>query len=361
MTHAKPDSADSAQRNGKNSAAQKSGFKRFFDGISWSQLIASGLSALTVFLLTAKIGMAGSIIGAILASMVSTFSSQLYRNMLDISGDKLRSDHSDSDDGNLDEEADIDAVQDPSEASAAGGAETDSAAARTSASSSVRAVGGAPTQRGETLRYHATGQESSPAGRTAQSTRSIAGSSSRLGASGRARSAGKQNAAGHGTRHVSTFTAQERAKRRRRSIILVAVISALLTIGITSGIVLLVTHGEGTDSAVPVLQSNQNQNSSSDTSTQRKDSSSDDQSRSQDYSTDSGVATEQNSGSSSSTTSGSTESNTTGSAGSSTSGSTGSKKENSRASTSDSTSSGSTSSSTGTPGSTRTSDTVTSK
>lgn len=64
--------------------------KRLFDGISIAQVIAASAAAATSMLLASKIGIAGSVIGAAVSSMVTVICSQLYRNALDASAEKLR-------------------------------------------------------------------------------------------------------------------------------------------------------------------------------------------------------------------------------------------------------------------------------
>ena len=64
--------------------------KNFFKGISFSQLLAGALAAVTSFLLSSKIGIAGSVIGVAVASIVSTAASQLYQNVIDASSKKLQ-------------------------------------------------------------------------------------------------------------------------------------------------------------------------------------------------------------------------------------------------------------------------------
>ena len=83
---AQTSSHDDAEKGGK-----KSVFRHFFAGISWIQILAGGLAAVTVFLLSSKLGLAGTIIGAALASMISTFASQLYQNILKVANSKLLS------------------------------------------------------------------------------------------------------------------------------------------------------------------------------------------------------------------------------------------------------------------------------
>lgn len=64
--------------------------KRLLDGISIAQVIAASAAAATSMLLASKIGIAGSVIGAAVSSMVTVICSQLYRNALDASAQKLR-------------------------------------------------------------------------------------------------------------------------------------------------------------------------------------------------------------------------------------------------------------------------------
>jgi hypothetical protein len=75
---------------GKSDEAQKTGFAKFFSGISWVQILSGGLAAVTVFLLSARLGFAGTIVGAALASMISTFSSQFFQNILNESEKKIK-------------------------------------------------------------------------------------------------------------------------------------------------------------------------------------------------------------------------------------------------------------------------------
>lgn len=64
--------------------------KKLFEGISLAQVIAASAAAATSMLLASKIGIAGSVIGAAVSSMVTVICSQLYRNALDASAQKLK-------------------------------------------------------------------------------------------------------------------------------------------------------------------------------------------------------------------------------------------------------------------------------
>lgn len=67
------------------------GIKGLFEGLSVSQVTAGALAAVTSMLLSAQIGIAGSVIGVAVGSVVSTVSSQLYKKFLAGSAKKLRS------------------------------------------------------------------------------------------------------------------------------------------------------------------------------------------------------------------------------------------------------------------------------
>ena len=63
--------------------------KNFFKGISFTQVLAGSLAAVTSFLLASKIGIAGSVIGVAIGSIVSAVASQLYQNVIHASSKKL--------------------------------------------------------------------------------------------------------------------------------------------------------------------------------------------------------------------------------------------------------------------------------
>ena len=64
--------------------------KGLFEGISIAQVIAASAAAATSMLLASRIGIAGSVIGAAVSSMITVICSQLYRNALDASAQKLK-------------------------------------------------------------------------------------------------------------------------------------------------------------------------------------------------------------------------------------------------------------------------------
>lgn len=78
-----------AQQQG-NARDERGPRKGLLDELSLSQVVAGALAAVTSVALSSKIGIAGSLIGVAVASVVSTVASQLYRGMLRRGSDKLR-------------------------------------------------------------------------------------------------------------------------------------------------------------------------------------------------------------------------------------------------------------------------------
>lgn len=84
-----------AHTNGKDSPVEQAEKERkflggLFEGLSVPQVAAGALAAVTSMLLSSKIGIAGSVIGVAVGSVVSTLSSQIYKQFLQASADKLR-------------------------------------------------------------------------------------------------------------------------------------------------------------------------------------------------------------------------------------------------------------------------------
>jgi hypothetical protein len=56
--------------------------KRFLKGLSWTQVISAAAAAATALLLSTQIGVAGSVLGAAVSSIISTFATTIYKNTL---------------------------------------------------------------------------------------------------------------------------------------------------------------------------------------------------------------------------------------------------------------------------------------
>lgn len=329
--------------------------RRFFRNISWVQIFAGALAAVTVFFFSAKIGLAGSIIGVAVASVISTFSSQLYQNVLKESSKKIKKVRtSDGSDSESDEGED---------SSSSGSPRIASSADRTQriepeqmpASYDPRAT--ATMVNGVVVGDDTTTIDSAVA--SATDTRLLSAPLPPLpsdvshSATDAASNAQAAPSAPSASDSVSTT--------QHKKAILVAVISSLVAVGLSVGLILLFTGGEGTDNIVRDAV-NQSQTPSQQTQDDEKPSGTTDDGTSQDSSgtsggssgsttTDSGTGSGSSSGSNSSDQ-GSNSSNTTnGNSGSDSSGSndsSGSSSTDSDSSTTDSSGSGSGSSSEGT-------------
>lgn len=82
-----------------------------FADLSIAQIVAAAAAAVTSMLLASKIGVAGSVIGVAVASVVATVSSQIYKNFLSASADKLHNLRTGGDDASADEEPSPDRYQ----------------------------------------------------------------------------------------------------------------------------------------------------------------------------------------------------------------------------------------------------------
>ena len=69
--------------------------KGIFEDLSMAQVFASALAAATAFALSTQIGIAGSIIGAAIGAAASAVATQVYKNILSASADKIRANASD--------------------------------------------------------------------------------------------------------------------------------------------------------------------------------------------------------------------------------------------------------------------------
>ena len=240
--------------------------KNFFKGISVPQLVAGALAAVTSFLLSARIGIAGSVIGVAVGSIVSAVSSQLYQNILKASSEKLQDVKGGDDEQIEGEQTDQTADADGSngetashprrissdettvlpvqgDQSAANARNTqDEGEAKSDATRAMPTVGAADAT---TVMQPAD-----------DATRVISGVSAaahdHTGADGHQ---GRVIVSGNETgttaaRHLSGSANTERARKTKRVAIIISVVSALVAVGITAGVIMLVTRGEGTDSVV---------------------------------------------------------------------------------------------------------------
>ncbi len=78
------------ERNGEDMAEDKHRNGRLFSDISAAQVIATALAAVTSMLLSSYIGIAGSVIGVAVASVVSTLAASIYKKFLRDSAEKIK-------------------------------------------------------------------------------------------------------------------------------------------------------------------------------------------------------------------------------------------------------------------------------
>lgn len=81
---------DEEIEGGMQPARKKGPIATLFDDLSFAQVMAGALAAATSLLLSSYIGIAGSVIGAAVASIVSAVSSQVYKKVISASADKIR-------------------------------------------------------------------------------------------------------------------------------------------------------------------------------------------------------------------------------------------------------------------------------
>lgn len=271
--------------------------KNFFKGISITQLSAGALAAVTSFLLSAKIGIAGSVIGTAVGSVVSAVASQVYQNIIRESSEKIQSavplpglhdaDAEDAESAGSDGDAPSDDAGRSTETIAQRGDDrTDVLAAEVdeARTATLPGAGVADASRTAVLSANADGDgtavlpegvEQADAGRASDRT-AVIGSTGGDGEAtgviapdgtmdqttamtqiGRTVSSadGTPRTVRSGQQPADASTGAKKgpiatSKRNRRIAIIVAVASALLAVGITAAIITLVTDGEGTDHVV---------------------------------------------------------------------------------------------------------------
>ena len=194
--------------------------RNFFKGLSVTQLSAGALAAVTSFLLSAKIGIAGSVIGVAVGSIVSAVASQIYQNVLKASSEKLQNavpfHATDGADG-------------------ADGLEGETAVSADDATTRLDAVA-------ESTAESMASTQTMPA--TGRVVRGSASASRRDGVSSGVTEVGRNRSGVNRQRGSAT------SAKAKRVAILVAIGSALVAVAVTAGIILAVTQGQGTDSVV---------------------------------------------------------------------------------------------------------------
>lgn len=228
------------------------GIKGLFEGLSVSQVTAGALAAVTSMLLSAQIGIAGSVIGVAVGSVVSTVSSQLYKKFLAGSAEKLRG-FASSDNAEENAAANVVAAQSATQSFAHAqttvmpitrapfeGAETTTlpsvgTATRTFNEAAVPSANSAETSvlsAGQIVGADAHDMRGSQAAQGAQSNTPRINSA-----------AGHTGNASHATGVVEIEAQKQKTIQRR--VLAVSVASSLAAILLFAGLVLMFTGGEG--------------------------------------------------------------------------------------------------------------------
>lgn len=227
--------------------------KKFFQGISLSSIVAGTLAAITSFLLAAKIGVAGSVIGAATSYIVSVVATNIYQNVIRASTEKLQSVGTDGDPGDGDHDGDSSA--DGSTDGSTGG-ETDGKTDDTATADESSASGSSPdvpvTEDAADRSAAAYGSSATQLAASGESRSTV--SSANLPGTGRTavrrpREIISNRAAGR-TYSVAELRRARKPRNVKRTAVIVTLVSGLLTVAVSAGIVMLLTRGQGTDTVV---------------------------------------------------------------------------------------------------------------
>lgn len=251
-----------------------------FKGISLTSIAAGALAAVTSFLLSAKIGIAGSVIGVAIGSVVSAVATQIYQNVLKASGERIQSAAGLNDETPSDQSSEERSQEQPRADESAASATSATAAAATAtaatmtggnvgddrnapnATRTMPAIPAPPHASDDRTRMIDTPYQRTPEsaeraggesiGRVVSSYESIGGPSSaniydRRRATPHAYQVGQVRKRGAMTSMTAHGTD---AARSKRIAIIIAIVSSLAAVAITAIIILAITGGNGTDSVV---------------------------------------------------------------------------------------------------------------
>lgn len=251
--------------------------KNFFKGISFTQVLAGSLAAVTAFLLSSKIGIAGSVIGVAIGSIVSAVASQLYQNVIHASSKKIQSSSAlksgssryEEDDTKVVNNARFIALEDdmPKEYEVYNNmidSSKEKQARRVVAMASNTNVAGDSSRDVDSL--------SSQNAKSGESQALNAESTSVMELSSLRKLKEEDNALSEGDEDsILTLNDAKRAlggrsdyanseAKYKKLTIVIAILSALAAVLLTAGIVLLFTQGKGTDNLVPSGQNTEQYN-----------------------------------------------------------------------------------------------------
>ncbi|RFT22987.1 hypothetical protein CG395_01800 [Bifidobacteriaceae bacterium GH022] len=255
----------------------------FFKGISFTQVLAGSLAAVTAFLLSSKIGIAGSVIGVAIGSIVSAVASQLYQNVIHASSKKIQSSSAlksgssryEEDDTKVVNNARFIALEDdmPKEYEVYNNmidSSKEKQARRVVAMASNANVANVANVAGDSPRD--VDSLSSQNAKSGESQALNAESTSVMELSSLRKLKEEDNALSEGDEDsILTLNDAKRAlggrsdyanseAKYKKLTIVIAILSALAAVLLTAGIVLLFTQGKGTDNLVPSGQNTEQDN-----------------------------------------------------------------------------------------------------
>lgn len=215
--------------------------KNFFKGISFSSIFAGALAAVTSFLLSAKIGIAGSVIGVAAGSIVSAVATQVYKNVLKASGEKLQNavpfvaNDKDGTDGAGKSGDDATTVIAPAESK---GEQTKTLSAEESDETTVMTSVDGDTTAAMPATSGRVISSAQAGGRESNILPDNAGSNM------------LPDNAGGSIQHAGRRASFDAWLHGKRAPIVIAIVSALIGVAVSAGLILAFTGGHGTDTVV---------------------------------------------------------------------------------------------------------------
>lgn len=223
--------------------------------------MAGALAAVTSFLLSAKIGIAGSVIGVAVGSIVSAVASQIYQNLLRESGRKLQA-AAPFDGGDDNKDSTVEATE-PGTGEIHGGSPNrtitmqglgDAVDGTASLAELARNGAGKPQDPVATTIYK--NADLSNGDNTSDSSTSIMPSVMQGAKAIGSDTTKEMRRDGNGSRSIKGQAGNRAVrdmndpKRAKRTMVIISIVSALVAVAITAGVITLVTHGNGTDDVV---------------------------------------------------------------------------------------------------------------
>ena len=224
--------------------------KNFFKGISFSSIFAGALAAVTSFLLSAKIGIAGSVIGVAAGSIVSAVATQVYKNVLKASGEKLQNavpfvaNDKDGTDGAGKSGDDATTVIAPAESK---GEQTKTLSAEESDETTVMTSVDGDTTAAMPATSGRVISSAQAGGRESNILPDNAGSNILPDNAG---SNILPDNAGGSIQHAGRRASFDAWLHGKRAPIVIAIVSALIGVAVSAGLILAFTGGHGTDTVV---------------------------------------------------------------------------------------------------------------